>query len=800
MDRKYRPYIPESYRAYIPTMDESGVQYQKYMQGEPDAEMFQDKVLPQGSYRQNIPLANGADKDQSPQIMAAASPENKKDKAAPHTAKKSESDASSESGIMKYLHAPSPGPVVDRKYRPYIPESYRDYIPTMDESGVQYQKYMQGEPEAEKFQDKVLPQGSYRQNIPLANGADKDQSPQIMAAAAPENKKDKAAPHTAKKSESDASTESGIMKYLHAPSPGPVVDRKYRPYIPESYRAYIPTMDESGVQYQKYMQGEPDAEMFQDKVLPQGSYRQNIPLANGADKDQSPQIMAAASPENKKDKAAPHTAKKSESDASTESGIMKYLHAPSPGPVVDRKYRPYIPESYRDYIPTMDESGVQYQKYMQGEPDAEKFQDKVLPQGSYRQNIPLANGADKDQSPQIMAAASPENKKDKAAPHTAKKSEPDASTESGIMKYLHAPSPGPVVDRKYRPYIPESYRDYIPTMDESGVQYQKYMQGEPDAAEFQDKVLPQGSYRQNIPLANGADKDQSPQIMAAAAPENKKDKAAPDTAKKSESDASSESGIMKYLHAPSPGPVVDRKYRPYIPESYRAYIPTMDESGVQYQKYMQGEPDAEMFQDKVLPQGSYRQNIPLANGADKDQSPQIMAAASPENKKDKAAPHTAKKSESDASTESGIMKYLHAPSPGPVVDRKYRPYIPESYRDYIPTMDESGVQYQKYMQGEPDAEKFQDKVLPQGSYRQNIPLANGADKDQSPQIMAAAADEALHEPAPVLLAAGTRASEAGRGENQRLRCPTTVMLMLYCCRLMHSQITHCGYIRAWHGS
>ncbi|CAE7945111.1 DHH1, partial [Symbiodinium sp. KB8] len=79
-------------------------------------------------------------------------------------------------------------------------------------------------------------------------------------------------------------------------------------------------------------------------------------------------------------------------------------------------------------------------------------------------------------------------------------------------------------------------------------------------------------------------------------------------------------------------------------------------------------------------------------------------------------------------SEPGIDKYLHAPSPGPVVDKKYRPYIPESYRDYIPTMDESGVQYQKYMQGEPDAEKFQDKVLPQGSYRQNIPLSNGAEK------------------------------------------------------------------------
>ena len=528
-------------------------------------------------------------------------------------------------------------------------------------------------------------------------------------------------------------------------------------------------MDESGVQYQKYMQGEPDAEKFQDKVLPRGSYRQNIPLSNGAEKDQSPEMMAAAAPENKKDKAAPHTAKKSESDASTEPGIMKYLHAPSPGPVVDEKYRPYIPESYRDYIPTMDESGVQYQKYMQGEPDAEKFQDKVLPRGSYRQNIPLSNGAEKDQSPEMMAAAAPEDKKDKAAPHTAKKSESDASTESGIMKYLHAPSPGPVVDKKYRPYIPESYRDYIPTMDESGVQYRKYMQGEPDAEKFQDKVLPRGSYRQNIPLSNGAEKDQSPEMMAAAAPEDKKDKAAPHTAKKSESDASTESGIMKYLHAPSPGPVVDEKYRPYIPESYRDYIPTMDESGVQYRKYMQGEPDTEKFQGKVLPQGSYRQNIPLSNGAEKDQSPEMMAAAAPEHtEKDKAAPHKDKKSESDASTESGIMKYLHAPSPGPVVDKKYRPYIPESYRDYIPTMDESGVQYQKYMQGEPDAEKFQDKVLPRGSYRQNIPLSTGAEKDRSPEMMAAAADEALHDPAPVLLAADTRAPEAGTGDKHRL--------------------------------
>lgn len=111
-------------------------------------------------------------------------------------------------------------------------------------------------------------------------------------------------------------------------------------------------------------------------------------------------------------------------------------------------------------------------------------------------------------------------------------------------------------------------------------------------------------------------------------------------------------------------------------------------------------------------------------------------------------------------SEPGIDKYLHAPSPGPVVDKKYRPYIPESYRDYIPTMDESGVQYQKYMQGEPDAEKFQDKVLPQGSYRQNIPLSNGAEKDRSPEMMAEAADEALHDPAPVLLAADTRAPEA----------------------------------------
>ena len=56
------------------------------------------------------------------------------------------------------------------------------------------------------------------------------------------------------------------------------------------------------------------------------------------------------------------------------------------------------------------------------------------------------------------------------------------------------------------------------------------------------------------------------------------------------------------------------------------------------------------------------------------------------------------------------------PSPGPVVNKKYGKYIPSKYRDYVPEMDESGIKYQKYMQGQSDAMKFQQKVLPEGEY------------------------------------------------------------------------------------
>ena len=661
---------------------------------------------------------------------------------------------------MKYMQQPSPGPVVDRKYRPYIPASYREYIPRMDESGIQYKKYMQGEPDAEKFQDKVLPQGAYQQDIPLSQGAKSEQSkaPQMLAAAGSKEKRDDdKSPHRTKsETSSDPNIEPGFMKYMQQPSPGPVVDRKYRPYIPASYREYIPRMDESGIQYKKYMQGEPDAEKFQDKVLPQGAYQQDIPLSQGAKSEQSkaPQMLAAAgSKEKRDDDKSPHRTKsETSSDPNIEPGFMKYMQQPSPGPVVDRKYRPYIPASYREYIPRMDESGIQYKKYMQGEPDAEKFQDKVLPQGAYQQDIPLSQGAKSEQSkaPQMLAAAgSKEKRDDDNSPHRTKsETSSDPNIEPGFMKYMQQPSPGPVVDRKYRPYIPASYREYIPRMDESGIQYKKYMQGEPDAEKFQDKVLPQGAYQQDIPLSQGAKSEQSkaPQMLAAAGSKEKRDddKSPHRTKSETSSDPNIEPGFMKYMQQPSPGPVVDRKYRPYIPASYREYIPRMDESGIQYKKYMQGEPDAEKFQDKVLPQGAYQQDIPLSQGAKSEQSkaPQMLAAAgSKEKRDDDKSPHRTKsETSSDPNIEPGFMKYMQQPSPGPVVDRKYRPYIPASYREYIPRMDESGIQYKKYMQGEPDAEKFQDKVLPQGAYQQDIPLSQGAKSEQSkaPQMLAAA--------------------------------------------------------------
>ncbi|CAE7252863.1 DHH1, partial [Symbiodinium pilosum] len=131
----------------------------------------------------------------------------------------------------------------------------------------------------------------------------------------------------------------------------------------------------------------------------------------------------------------------SEHADSTEPDFMKYVQAPSPGPVVDKKYRPFIPDSYRDYIPRMDETGVEYQKYMQGSPDAKKFQEKVLPQGSYQQEIPLSQDASPAQSgtPQLLASS---------VSATAQHDENGASegkhdAEPGFMKYMQAPSPGP---------------------------------------------------------------------------------------------------------------------------------------------------------------------------------------------------------------------------------------------------------------------------------------------------------------------------------------------------------------------
>ena len=616
---------------------------------------------------------------------------------------------------MKYVQAPSPGPVVDKKYRPFIPDSYRDYIPRMDETGVEYQKYMQGSPDAKKFQEKVLPQGSYQQEIPLSQDASPAQSgtPQLLAFSVSA---------TAQHDENGASegkhdAEPGFMKYMQAPSPGPVVDKKYRPFIPDSYRDYIPRMDETGVEYQKYMQGSPDAKKFQEKVLPQGSYQQEIPLSQDASPAQSgtPQLLASS---------VSATAQHDENGASegkhdAEPGFMKYMQAPSPGPVVDKKYRPFIPDSYRDYIPRMDETGVEYQKYMQGSPDAKKFQEKVLPQGSYQQEIPLSQDASPAQSgtPQLLASS---------VSATAQHDENGASegkhdAEPGFMKYMQAPSPGPVVDKKYRPFIPDSYRDYIPRMDETGVEYQKYMQGSPDAKKFQEKVLPQGSYQQEIPLSQDASPAQSgtPQLLASSVSAT----AQHDENGASEGKHDAEPGFMKYMQAPSPGPVVDKKYRPFIPDAYRDYIPRMDETGVEYQKYMQGSPDAKKFQEKVLPQGSYQQEIPLSQDASPAQSgtPQLLASS---------VSATAQHDENGASegkhdAEPGFMKYMQAPSPGPVVDKKYRPFIPDSYRDYIPRMDETGVEYQKYMQGSSDAKKFQEKVLPQGSYQQEIPLSDG---------------------------------------------------------------------------
>ena len=506
----------------------------------------------------------------------------------------------------KYMHAPTPGPVVDRKYRKYIPGKYSDYVPEMDESGIKYQKYMQGQPDAMKFQEKVLPEGDYQHYIPLSqNGkADKHDALEVVLAAAKSEKKEDMKDRKTKDTDDSAERANGEMdfeKYMHAPTPGPVVDRKYRKYIPGKYSDYVPEMDESGIKYQKYMQGQPDAMKFQEKVLPEGNYQHYIPLSqNGkADKHDALEVVLAAAKSEKKEDRKDRKTKDTDDSAERANGEMdfeKYMHAPTPGPVVDRKYGKYIPGKYSDYVPEMDESGIKYQKYMQGQPDAMKFQEKVLPEGNYQHYIPLSqNGkADKHDALEVVLAAAKSEKKEDRKDRKTKDTDDSAERANGEMdfeKYMHAPTPGPVVDRKYRKYIPGKYSDYVPEMDESGIKYQKYMQGQPDAMKFQEKVLPEGNYQHYIPLSqNGkADKHDALEVVLAAAKsekkEDRKDRKTKDTDDSAER-ANGEMDFEKYMHAPTPGPVVDRKYGKYIPGKYSDYVPEMDESGIKYQKYM----------------------------------------------------------------------------------------------------------------------------------------------------------------------------------------------------------------------
>jgi len=117
---------------------------------------------------------------------------------------------------------------------------------------------------------------------------------------------------------------------------------------------------------------------------------------------------------------------------------------------------------------------------MQGQPDAMKFQEKVLPEGDYQHYIPLSqNGkADKHDALEVVLAAAKSEKKEDRKDRKTKDTDDSAERANGEMdfeKYMHAPTPGPVVDRKYRKYIPGKYSDYVPEMDESGIKYQKYM-------------------------------------------------------------------------------------------------------------------------------------------------------------------------------------------------------------------------------------------------------------------------------------------------------------------------------------
>ena len=147
----------------------------------------------------------------------------------------------------------------------------------------------------------------------------------------------------------------------------------------------------------------------------------------------------------------------------------------------------YIPTEYSDYIPEMDDSGIKYEKYMQGQPAAMKFQEKVLPEGSYQKYIPLSqNGKASVQenfAPEaVLAAAKSEKRDDSKGKGSAKAKDKDESTaenagnsEMDFQRYLHQPSPGPVVDTKYGKYVPSKYSDYIPELDDSGIKYEKYM-------------------------------------------------------------------------------------------------------------------------------------------------------------------------------------------------------------------------------------------------------------------------------------------------------------------------------------
>ena len=190
--------------------------------------------------------------------------------------------------------------------------------------------------------------------------------------------------------------------------------------------------------------------------------------------------------------------------------LDKYMHAPSPGPVVNAKYRKYIPQKYGDYIPEMDESGIKYEKYMQGKPAAMEFQQKALP-SKYQKYIPLSKteNADKESASELVLASEKRGKKGETKDSSAADdSKPKEEMGINLDKYMHAPSPGPVVNAKYRKYIPQKYGDYIPEMDESGIKYEKYMQGKPAAMEFQQKVLP-SKYQKYIPLSKteNADKE-----------------------------------------------------------------------------------------------------------------------------------------------------------------------------------------------------------------------------------------------------------------------------------------------------